>query len=103
MIEYTEGIYTFYVYILTNKNRNVLYTGVTNNLKLRLQQHKSKLNPNSFTSKYNSHFLIHFEKFSWIQLAIEREKEIKNLSREKKLNLIKEMNPNLEFWNSLFE
>lgn len=75
MIEYTEGIYTFYVYILTNKNRNVLYTGVTNNLKLRLQQHKSKLNPNSFTSKYNSHFLIYFEKFSWIQLAIEREKE----------------------------
>ncbi|WP_310282121.1 GIY-YIG nuclease family protein [Flavobacterium piscis] len=68
-----------------------------------MQQHKSKLNPNSFTAKYNSHFLIYFEKFSWIQLAIEREKEIKNLSRKKKLNLIKEINPNLEFWNFHFE
>lgn len=103
MIEYTEGIYTFYVYILTNKNRTVLYTGVTNNLKLRLQQHESKLNQNSFAVKYNSHFLIYYQKFGWIQLAIEREKEIKNLSREKKLNLIKELNPNLEFWNHHFK
>ena len=103
MIEYTEGIYTFYVYILTNKNKTVLYTGVTNNLKKRLQQHESKLNPNSFTAKYNSHFLIYFEKFSWIQLAIEREKEIKNLSREKKMNLIMAMNPNLDFWNYHFQ
>ncbi len=68
-----------------------------------MQQHESKLNPNSFTVRYNSHFLIYFEKFTWIQLAIEREKEIKNLSREKKLNLIKETNPNLEFWNNHFK
>jgi putative endonuclease len=103
MIEYTEGIYTFYVYILTNKNRTVLYTGVTNNLKIRLQQHESKLNPNSFTTRYSAHFLIYYEKFTWIQLAIEIEKEIKNLSREKKLNLIKESNPSLEFWNYHFK
>ena len=103
MIEYTEGIYTFYVYILTNKNRTVLYTGVTNNLKLRLHQHENKFNPNSFTARSHAHFLIYFEKFGWIQLAIEREKEIKNLSREKKLNLIKELNPNLEFWNEHFK
>ena len=103
MIEYTEGIYTFYVYILTNKNRTVLYTGVTNNLKIRLKQHESKLNPKSFTARYNVHFLIYYEKFSWIQLAIVREKEIKDLSREKKLNLIKELNPDLEFWNKHFE
>jgi putative endonuclease len=75
MIEYTEGIYTFYVYILTTKNRTVLYTGVTNNLKLRLHQHETKLNPNSFTTRYNAHFLIYFEKFSWIQLALERKKK----------------------------
>lgn len=103
MIEYTEGIYTFYVYILTNKNRTVLYTGVTNILKSRLQQHETKLNPNSFTARYNSHFLIYYEKCTWIQLAIEREKDIKNLSRERKLNLIKETNPNLEFWNHHFK
>jgi putative endonuclease len=102
MIEYNEGIYTFHVYILTNKNRTVLYTGVTNNLKLRLYQHITKLNPKSFTARYNAHYLIYYEKFNWIQLAIEREKEIKNLSREKKVKLIKEINPNLEFLNTLF-
>ena len=46
MIEFTEGIYNFYVYILTNKAKKVLYTGMTNNLKRRLHEHKSKLNPN---------------------------------------------------------
>jgi putative endonuclease len=103
MIEYTEGIYTFYVYILTNKNRAVFYTGVTNNLKKRLQQHKEKLNPTSFTAKYNVHYLLYYEKFTWIQLAIAREKEIKNLTRNKKLDLIKAVNPNLDFCNHHFE
>lgn len=102
MIEYTEGIYTFYVYILTTKNKTVLYTGVTNNLKKRLQQHKEKLNPNSFTARYNVYYLLYFEKFTWIQLAIEREKEIKNLSRAKKLDLIKKQNPNFDFYNHYF-
>lgn len=103
MIEYTEGIYAFYVYILTNKNRTVLYTGVTNNLKRRLYEHENKLNSKSFTARYNAHFLIYYENFGWIQLAIEREKEIKNLSREKKLDLIKINNPSLEFWNENFK
>lgn len=103
MIEFTKGIYTFYVYILTNKNRTVLYTGVTNNLKLRLWQHEEKINPDSFTSKYNAHFLVYYEKFGWIQEAIQREKEIKNLSRIKKLELIRNFNPNLEFLNYLFD
>ncbi len=88
---------------MTNKSKTVLYTGVTNNLKLRLYQHENKLNPNSFTSRYNTHFLIYYEKFGWIQQAIEREKEIKNLSREKKLNLIREFNPDLEFLNKYFK
>lgn len=56
MIELNEGIYKFYVYILTNKSRSVLYTGVTNNLNLRLKQHENKINPNSFTAKYNTVF-----------------------------------------------
>lgn len=75
MIEYTEGIYTFYVYILTNKNRTALYTGVTNNLRRRLTEHTNKINPNSFTARYNVQFLIYHEKFGWIQLSIEREKK----------------------------
>ena len=59
MIEFTEGIYNYYVYILTNKSKTVLYTGMTNNLKRRLQEHKEKLYPTSFTAKYNIGFLIY--------------------------------------------
>ncbi len=103
MDNYPEGSYKFYVYILTNKNRTVLYTGVTNNLQQRLYQHKMKLNPNSFTAKYNVEFLIYYEKFGWIQQAIAREKEIKLLKRNKKLELIRSVNPNIEFLNHLFD
>lgn len=102
MIEFTEGIYNFYVYILTNKAKTVLYTGVTNNLKRRLEEHNEKLNPNSFTAKYNLNYLIYYEKYGWIQQAIAREKEIKLLRRDLKLELIKEFNPNIEFLNKRF-
>jgi putative endonuclease len=91
------------VYIITNKNKTVLYTGVTNNLKLRLQQHQQKSNPKSFTTKYNLYHLVYYEHFGWIQQAIAREKEIKNLTRKKKINIILEGNPNMEFLNHLFE
>lgn len=104
MIEYTEGCYhSYYVYILTNKNKTVLYIGVTNNLKVRLQQHTEKLNTKSFTSKYNVHFLIYYEKFTWIQLAIAREKELKGWKRDKKVELIKLLNPEFDFLNYLFD
>lgn len=103
MIEFTEGAYTFYVYILTNQRKTVLYTGVTNNLHKRLFQHSTKQNTNSFTARYNVEFLVYYEKYGWIQQAIEREKEIKDWSRHKKLELIRAVNPNLDFWNSLFE
>ena len=103
MIEYTEGIYTFYVYILTNRNKNVLYTGVTNNLKRRLHEHQMLIHPKNFTARYKTHYLVYYEKFSWIQLAIAREKEIKNLSRAKKDAIIKEFNPSLDFLNHHFE
>ena len=102
MIEFTEGIYNFYVYILTNKAKTVLYTGVTNNLKRRLEEHNEKLNPQSFTAKYNLNYLIFYEKYGWIQQAIAREKEIKLLRRDLKLELIKEFNPNIEFLNKRF-
>lgn len=102
MIEFTEGIYNFYVYILTNKAKTVLYTGVTNNLRRRLEEHNEKLNPNSFSAKCNLNYLIYYEKYGWIQQAIAREKEIKLLRRDLKLELIKEFNPNMEFLNNHF-
>ena len=103
MITHTQGIYNFYVYIITNKNKTVLYTGVTNNLKLRLEQHQQKKNLKSFTAKYNVGYLLYYEHFGWIQQAIAREKELKNLTRLKKLHIIKEKNPSMVFLNYLFE
>ena len=103
MIEYQEGHHTYYVYILTNKAKTVLYTGVTNNLKIRLQQHIGSLNPNSFTAKYNVHYLLYFEKFTQIQIAIAKEKEIKGWKKDKKITLIKTINPTLNFLKPLFE
>jgi putative endonuclease len=103
MIEFQEGHHTYYVYILTNKAKTVLYTGVTNNLRIRLNQHKESLNPKSFTAKYNVHFVFYFEKFTWIQLAIAKEKEIKGWKRDKKIALIKTINPELRFLNHLFQ
>ncbi|WP_310379906.1 GIY-YIG nuclease family protein [Flavobacterium sp.] len=103
MIEYQEGYHTYYVYILTNKAKTVLYTGVTNNLKIRLQQHIEGINPNSFTAKYKAHYLLYYEKFTWIQKGIAREKEIKGWVRVKKIELIKTINPEMNFLNHLFE
>jgi putative endonuclease len=103
MIGFQEGYHTYYIYILTNKAKTVFYTGVTNHLKIRLVQHKESINPNGFTSKYNVHYLLYYEKFTWIQEAIAREKEIKGWRREKKIDLIKTINPHLEFLNFLFE
>jgi len=99
----SEGSHTYYVYIITNNNRTVLYTGVTNYLHRRLWQHLNKFNPKSFSAKYNVYQLLYYEKYSWIQQAIEREKEIKNLTRLKKWEMIKSVNPRLEFLNHLFE
>ena len=76
---------------------------MTNNLKIRLQQHKESLNPNSFTTKYNVHYLLYYEKFTWIQLAIAREKELKGWEKDKKIELIKMINPELSFLDYLFE
>ena len=87
------------VYILTNKNNSVLYTGVTNNLRLRVNQHKEKLNK-GFTAKYNVSKLVYFEHFEDINIAIAREKQIKAGSRQKKLDLINNQNPD---WIDLFE
>ena len=84
---------TYYVYILTNKNKNVLYTGVTNDLVRRVYEHKQHFDKDSFTAKYNVDRLVYFEETSDIHAALEREKQIKGLSRMKKLFMIRDKNP----------
>ena len=91
--------HNYFVYILTNVNKTVLYTGVTNDLQRRIDEHTNTLNTQSFTSKYNCKFLIYFERFQNIEHAIEQEKRIKGWSRKKKENLISEFNPNWNFLN----
>ena len=82
-----------FVYILTNDNNKVLYTGVTSNLKERVQDHKEKHHSVSFTARYNIRKLVYYEIFDSIGQAIKREKQIKAGSRKKKLALISCRNP----------
>ena len=96
----TLGTHNYYVYILTNKNKKVLYTGVTNDLQARLYYHR---NPTAlskaFTSRYKCYFLIYYEYFYDINQAIAREKQIKGCRRSKKETLINSINPEWEFLN----
>jgi putative endonuclease len=99
---YSSGYKTYYVYITTNKNKTVLYTGITNDLRRRLWEHEQGtkvLNTKSFTGKYNAYHLIYYEEFGHVTDAIAREKEIKGWRREKKVALIDKMNPGWRFLN----
>ncbi|VAX15074.1 Excinuclease ABC, C subunit-like [hydrothermal vent metagenome] len=87
----------YYVYIMTNKNNTVLYTGVTNNLEKRVYEHKEKINP-GFTAKYNICKLVYYEDSGDIRYAIQREKQIKAGSRKKKVDLVEKCNSN---WKDL--
>jgi len=88
------------VYILTNKNNSVLYTGVTSDLKDRIKQHKLKKHPDSFSAKYNLNKLVYLEEFDTIGEAIKKEKAIKGGSRKRKMDLINSTNPG---WRDLSE
>ncbi len=88
----------FYVYILSSRSRR-LYIGVTNNLERRVYEHKHKLAP-GFTCRYNIDRLVYYECLELPNQAIEREKELKNLLREKKIALIESTNPT---WRDLSE
>jgi putative endonuclease len=89
----------YYVYILTNWTNKVLYTGVTNDLERRIYEHKNKL-IKGFTEKYNVNKLVYFDGTTDIKAAIEREKQIKGWTRQKKNNLIESVNPQ---WKDLSE
>ena len=73
-------------------NGRALYTGVTNNLDRRVKEHKEG-GGGAFTAKYKCHKLVYYEDFGLIEQAIEREKEIKKLSRAEKERLIDRLNP----------
>ncbi|MDD7269361.1 MAG: GIY-YIG nuclease family protein [Treponema sp.] len=82
----------YYVYILFSKRNGTLYCGMTNNLERRMQEHKHKIN-DGFTAKYNVNKLGYYEEFSDAISAIEREKQIKDVSRKAKIKLIEKNNP----------
>jgi len=90
----------YYVYILTNAHKTVLYTGVTNNLVRRVYEHKNHLDKGSFTSQYNVEYLVFFEETNDIESAISREKQIKGWNRKRKNKLIEQKNPN---WIDLYD
>ena len=90
----------YFVYILTNENNNVLYTGITNNIERRTFEHILKIKKNGFAEKYNCDKLVYYEQTTNVNVAIEREKKIKGLTRFKKLKLIKNFNPE---WKDLLK
>ena len=90
----------YYVYILSNSNKNVIYTGVTNDLVRRVYEHKQHLDKTSFTSRYNVENLVYYELTTDIDSAITREKQIKGWNRKRKEKLIEAKNPN---WDDLYK
>lgn len=89
----------YYVYILANKRNGTLYIGVTSDIIKRVWQHKEKITK-GFTSKYNVDKLVYYEQFNEINLAINREKLLKEYKRKWKLDLIESNNPE---WLDLYE
>jgi putative endonuclease len=83
-----------YIYIMSNKNLTTFYIGVTNDLERRVKEHKNG-DGSEFTSKYKLTLLVYYEIISDIKKAIEREKQLKNWHREWKIDLIKELNPEM--------
>ena len=89
----------YFIYIMTNKHNTVLYTGVTNDLKRRVFEHRNGFG-GVFTSKYRVNKLVYYELIEDAYSAIMREKQIKGGSRQKKIDLIESFNPE---WKDLWE
>ena len=90
----------YYVYILTNNTGTVVYIGVTKDLIRRIYEHKHKLDPGSFTARYDVHKLVYYEETTDVRAAIEREKQLKGWNRKRKNKLVESKNPS---WVDLYE
>ena len=82
----------YYVYMMTNHDNSVLYTGVTDNIHRRVEEHRNKVHK-GFTARYNVYKLVYVETTDYINNALQREKQIKGMSRQKKDDLVNSMNP----------
>ena len=90
----------YYVYILSNITGTTIYIGITKDLIRRVYEHKHKLDPGSFTAKYDIHKLVYYESTSDVHAAIEREKQLKGWNRKRKNKLVESMNPR---WEDLYQ
>ena len=90
---------SYWIYIITNSNDTVLYTGVTDNIERRLYEHENKL-IKGFSSKYNLHKLVYLQEFASPNEAIAAEKRIKGWTRKKKNQLVESTNP---FWKNILK
>ncbi len=91
--------HNYYVYIVTNKMHTVLYTGMTEDLKRRIFEHRNHF-VDSFTRRYNTNKLIYYEVTESHEAALVREKQIKSWSRKRKEELIATINPG---WSELYD
>ena len=93
--------HNYFVYICTNSRKSVLYTGVTNDLYRRMLEHKADSEGAKKTSagKYNCFNLLYYEFYTEVNLAIQREKYIKGITRKKKWDLIESFNPDFRVLN----
>ncbi len=82
----------YYVYVMQSSSRRALYIGITSDLEKRIWQHKMGM-IQGFTAQYNAHRLVYFERFSTVQRAIAREKQLKGWTRAKKNRLVQTANP----------
>ena len=95
-IESIRWIMAYYVYMMTKQYRNVLYTGVTNDLIRRVYEHRNHLIKDSFTARYHITKLVYFEATEDVRSALEREKQIKSWKRARKDALVESQNPTWE-------
>lgn len=87
----SRSLYRAFVYIMSNYERTCFYIGVTNNLQRRVREHRA--NMGVFTSRYRLKYLVYYEVISSFEIAIQREKQLKNWQRKWKIELIESENP----------